>query len=465
MTDAFTDLRAREYSRLDRAGHVYLDYTGAGLYAESQVRRHAALLYEQVLGNPHSLSPTSEASTTYVEEARRRVLRFFRADPDEYAVVFTSNATAAAKLVGEAYPFAAGSTLVLTADNHNSVNGIREYARAAGATVSYLALDEELRASSVPELLPLERGPGPHLFAYPAQSNFTGVKHPLEWIALAHERGYEVLLDAAAYVPSSPLDLSAVRPEFVIISCYKMFGYPTGVGVLLARQEALARLRRPWFAGGTVRFASAQNQLHLLKENAEAWEDGTPNFLAIAAIPLGLDVLESAEMSKVRSHVLALTASLLQGLQSLRHSGGAPLVRLYGPAGIEERGGTVAFNLLDPDGTLVDSDDVQAAATAANISLRSGCFCNPGAAEYAFHYQTADARRCLQEIPAAQFSLGRFSECMGGVPVGAVRVSLGLPSNTGDVSRVIELLRTFCDRRVAAVRELSDGCERQSRTA
>ena len=38
------DLRAREYGRLDEQGHVYLDYTGGSLYAESQLRAHLDLL-------------------------------------------------------------------------------------------------------------------------------------------------------------------------------------------------------------------------------------------------------------------------------------------------------------------------------------------------------------------------------------------------------------------------------------
>ena len=34
------DLRAIEYSRLDSQGHVYLDYTGGGLYSDLQIRKH-----------------------------------------------------------------------------------------------------------------------------------------------------------------------------------------------------------------------------------------------------------------------------------------------------------------------------------------------------------------------------------------------------------------------------------------
>ncbi|NJD09450.1 MAG: aminotransferase class V-fold PLP-dependent enzyme [Gemmatimonadetes bacterium] len=463
MAESFADLRAREYARLDERGHVYLDYTGSGLYARSQVERLTALLHDEVFGNPHSLSPTSETSTQQVTETRRRVLRFFGADPAEYAVIFTSNATTAAKLVGEAYPFGPGGALVLTADNHNSVNGIGEYARAHGARTVYLPLDQEQRASALPQLLPQAAAGAASLFAYPAQSNFTGVKHPLEWVALGHERGYDVLLDAAAYVPTNPLDLAALEPDFVIVSFYKMFGYPTGVGALIARHGALQRLQRPWFAGGTVRFASAQNQLHLLKDNAEAWEDGTPNFLAIAAVPFGLDLLEGVGMARVRDHVRELTDALLQQLAALRHDNGAPMVRIYGPGTTAMRGGTVSFNLLDPEGSLIDSDTVQEAAAGADISLRSGCFCNPGAAEYAFHYPAAASRHCLEGIAPEDFSLQRFSDCMGGVPVGALRASLGPPTNAADIERLGLLLAGFRNRRAAGGGG-SDGCERTRRT-
>ena len=113
---------------------AYLDYTGGGLYAESQLREHQALLRAGIFGNPHSNSPASRASTRLADEARRAVLAFLNASPDEYTVVFTANASAALKLVGESFPFTTGSRFLLTADNHNSVNGIREFARSRDAT-------------------------------------------------------------------------------------------------------------------------------------------------------------------------------------------------------------------------------------------------------------------------------------------------------------------------------------------
>ena len=70
-TVALDQLRAQEYGRLDAARHIYLDYTGAGLYAESQVREHLALLSSGVFGNPHSANPTSAATTTQYSKGAR----------------------------------------------------------------------------------------------------------------------------------------------------------------------------------------------------------------------------------------------------------------------------------------------------------------------------------------------------------------------------------------------------------
>src|SRR5215467_12287354 len=242
-TRALDDLRASEYPALN--AHTYLDYTAANVYARSQLDRHRALLAEHLLGNPHSTNPASSKSAEFVNRVRGAVLAFFRASPDEWEVVFTANASQALKLIGESYPFMRGDQFLLTFDNHNSVNGIREFARAAGAVATYVPVVlPEMRVDEHDLATGLERATagGHNLFAYPAQSNFSGVQHPLEWIERAHEKGWDVLLDAAAFTATNRLDLSRWSPDFVVQSFYKMFGYPTGVGCLLARKEALAKL-------------------------------------------------------------------------------------------------------------------------------------------------------------------------------------------------------------------------------
>src|SRR5215216_3957045 len=203
-TAVLDELRATEYGRLDARGDVYLDYTGGSLYAASQVEEHLRMLREGVYGNPHSVNPTSSAASAHVDRARAAVLRAFAAPEDEYVCIFTPNATGALKLVGEGYPFEPRDRFLATFDNHNSVNGIREFARRGGASTAYVpveAPDLRVAESTLRGYLETAAHGAHNLFAYPAQSNFSGVKHPLEWIDLAHEHGWHVMLDCAAFVP------------------------------------------------------------------------------------------------------------------------------------------------------------------------------------------------------------------------------------------------------------------------
>jgi selenocysteine lyase/cysteine desulfurase len=440
MSSPIGHMRATEFARLDRTGSVYLDYTGAALYPESLVKHHAAFLESAVLGNPHSDNPAATTSTELVESARSAVLDFFDADPAVYTVVFTANASAAFKLIGEAFPFAAGSRCVLTTDNHNSVNGIREYASRAGATVEYLPIDRELRLDRGLEGIP--QATVASVFAFPAQSNFSGVKHPLDLVERYRCHGYRTVLDAAAFAPSNPLSLRSVSPDFVGVSFYKMFGYPTGIGALIAKKASLAELHRPWFAGGTVDFVSVQHGMHQLLMGPESFEDGTPNFTGVVAVPMGLHFLREVGMARVRDHVRALTERTLARLQELRHRNGRAAVRLYGPLDTEARGGTIAFNLVASDGTMRPYWEFEAAAAQAGISVRGGCFCNPGASEAAFAMEPARSLTCMRELGPGAFTPERFSACLGGA-VGALRASFGIANVERDVDRFVEFVEVF----------------------
>jgi len=445
-THRLDDLRASEYRRLDDQGHLYLDYTGGSLYGDGQVRQHMEILRQGVFGNPHSSNPTSKAMTQLDEHARHYVLQYFNASPDEYIAVFTQNASGALKLVGESYPFAPGGRYMLTFDNHNSVNGIREFARHKGAEIVYVPVfrpDLRVDEENLNQLLD-EAQPGQHnLFAYPAQSNFSGVQHPLEWIERAHAKGWDVMVDFAAFVPTNRLDLSKVKPDFLSLSFYKMFGYPTGIGCLIARKTALPKLRRPWFAGGTITIASVQGDGYYLAEGEAGFEDGTINYLTIPAVEIGLKHIESIGIEVIHDRVACLTSWLLDALLNLRHSNGAPLIRLYGPADMHMRGGTISVNFLDAQGNLINFRQIETQANAANISLRTGCFCNPGAGEVANNLTRDDMSSCFREINPMSFD--EFLTFMDGKATGAVRVSLGLVSNFNDVYRFMGFVETFLE--------------------
>ena len=455
-TRIIDDLRAKEYARIDQLNQVYLDYTGSGLYASSQLRQHMALLAEGVFGNPHSKNPTSLAMTHLVEQARSYVLKYFNASPDEYVAIFTPNASGALKLVGEAYPFAPGGRFLPAFDNHNSVNGIREYARAKGAEVTYMpTVRPELRFDPAALRAELDRMQPDsfNLFAYPAQSNFSGVQHSLDWIAEAQAKGWHVLLDAAAYVPTNRLDLGLWKPDFVPLSFYKMFGYPTGVGCLLARRDTLAQMQRPWFAGGTISITSVQGEgWHYLLDGEAGYEDGTINFLNLPAIEIGLRHISNIGIGTIHERVGCLTGWLLEQMTALRHNNGAPLVQIYGPTNMVERGGTIAFSLSDPEGIRLDYRKVEALANRENISLRTGCFCNPGTGEIVHDLKREEMAQAFNRPEPMSFDFFfDWARNEHDRNPSTIRISVGIATNFADIYRFMRFLASFIDKPEAAI--------------
>jgi selenocysteine lyase/cysteine desulfurase len=456
-------LRREEYGRLDQAGQVYLDYTGGGLHAASQVDAHASLLRGAVLGNPHSRNPASLASAELVEAARQAIREFLGAPREEYLCVLTANASAALRLVGESYPFAPGGALALTADNHNSVNGIREFARRQGARLRYVPVTApELRVdraalSRVLHARPAGNG-ARRLLAFPAQSNFSGVRHDLDMVAEARAAGWDILVDAAAYAPTSGFDAHLVAPDFAAFSIYKITGYPTGVGCLLIRRDRAGLLRRPWFAGGTVTIASVGGDGHYLQPGEAGFEDGTVDYLSLPAVTAGLAHIQRVGLPAIGYRVHCLTAWLLEALAGLRHPDGRALVQVLGPRGTERRGATIAFRLRDADGAPIDESAVAELACRERISLRTGCFCNPGAAEAALGLTAGQMRPWFgrpEPVTQEEFRDGIAARC--GARPAAIRVSLGVASNFADVYQFTCFLRRFLDRSAADIWSLSFG--------
>jgi selenocysteine lyase/cysteine desulfurase len=197
-----------------------------------------------------------------------------------------------------------------------------------------------------------------------------------------------------------------------------------------------------------VEYASVQHGTHLLRDGADAFEDGTVSFLDADAVIRGLDFLDEVGMARIHRHVAALTTRLVTSLRALTHADGSPLVRVYGPRDRYDCGGTVAFNVLDASGAAVPYDVVEERARRAGVSVRGGCFCNPGASEAAFGFDAERTAECIAATRRAGWNLREFAArmraCRGGHAVGAVRASIGMASNESDVARLVEVI-TDCN--------------------
>jgi selenocysteine lyase/cysteine desulfurase len=172
------------------------------------------------------------------------------------------------------------------------------------------------------------------------------------------------------------------------------------------------------------------------------FEDGTVNFLNLPAVEIGLRFLDQIGMDAIHRRVQALTALLLDTLGSLRHPNDSPAACIYGPRTTDERGATVGFNFLHPDGRIVDERFVDRVAREHMISLRTGCFCNPGAGEVAF---TISRETLVGGEFGEGMTLDDYVDAIGLPSGGAVRASLGLASNQRDISRFDTFAGEFLD--------------------
>uniref|UniRef100_A0A672R208 Molybdenum cofactor sulfurase n=1 Tax=Sinocyclocheilus grahami TaxID=75366 RepID=A0A672R208_SINGR len=439
------DLIDREFKRIK--GVTYLDHAGTTLFPESQIKGFCDDMSRNVYGNPHSHNPSSRLTHDTVESVRYRILGHFNTCPEEYSVIFTSGCTAALKLVADTFPWKAasnegpGSQFCYLTDNHTSVVGIRGVTALQGVgTVSVLPHEVERRARKPPTQTNGEESSAPNLFCYPAQSNFSGRKYPLSYVkgiqsqqlypACEHRGRWFVLLDAACFVSCSPLDLSQYPADFVPISFYKMFGFPTGLGALLVRNEAAEVLRKTYFGGGTAAAYLVAENYFVPKPNV------VQKFLVY--------VLSS--MLNIQLHTFGLARYTYIVLSCLRHSNGKPVAQIHCDndfQNIAEQGAILNFNLLDCYGRTVGYSQVDKMASLFNIHIRTGCFCNTGACQ---HYLAISNQNVKSNLHAGHIC-GDNIDLIEGRPTGSIRVSFGYMSSFEDCQNFLRfVVNCFVDK-------------------
>ncbi|EFH51195.1 hypothetical protein ARALYDRAFT_912014 [Arabidopsis lyrata subsp. lyrata] len=286
--------------------------------------------------NETGQSDISSATSDLIADARHQVLEYFNASPEDYSCIFTSGATAALKLVGETFPWTQDRNFLYTMENHNSVLGIREYALAQGA--SACAVDTEEVANQPGQLT--NSGPSIKVKHRAVQMRNTSKiqkEDPRDLVKLIKENPetmlqgspfsksnrWMVLIDAAKGCATLPPDLLKYPTDFVVVSFYKvspgfskinealltflfsavfmkLFGYPTGLGALLVRNDAAKLLKKTYFSGGTVAASIADIDFVKRRERVEEFfEDGSASFLSIAAIRHGFKLLKSLTPSAI----------------------------------------------------------------------------------------------------------------------------------------------------------------------
>ncbi|KAH7012673.1 pyridoxal phosphate-dependent transferase [Microdochium trichocladiopsis] len=463
-------LRAAEYPHMNNG--VYLDHSGATIYAKSAIESFTEKMLTGLYGNPHSENAPARLSSNIVEDVRAKTLDFLGANPEHFDLVFVANATAAIKLVGEAFRDLGEKTRSKSfwygyhRDAHTSLVGVREWSNnQSHCFESDEEVEDWLRQPATADVkLPDHHSLG--LFAYPAQSNLTGRRLPLEWVGhVRHADDLQntyTLLDAAALAMTFPMSRvfsdPASSPDFTCLSFYKIFGFPD-VGALVVRRESghILSLRR-YFGGGTVEAVGViEDVFHRSKGQEgpddnlhEGLEDGTLPFHSILALGEAIDSHQRLFMSMevVSDHTHYLVTPLQQGLVALRHYNERSVCRIYhykhqkqddvSVGSTFRHGSAVAFNIIGHNGKYVPFTEVEEAANQAGIYVRPGGVCNPGGIYAVLGYESWMLHRALQ----AGSMCGRSAKgVLHGTPTGVVRASVGAMSTKADVDALVQFIQ------------------------
>lgn len=410
-------------------------------------------MQKTLLANPHSDSSNPSASALVVEETRQKVLKMFHADPAHFDVVFTANATAAIKLVMDGFTgHEKGFNYFYHRNCHTSLVGVRELANRAHCFASDEEMENWFEGRSMRVGLDEHQAGMPTLFGYPAQSNMNGERLPLDWsgklrLSLHHPNTY-TLLDAAALVSTSPLDLSNHRsaPDFVALSFYKIFGFPD-LGALILRKDAGHILdHRRYFGGGTTEMITCIGDSWVARKQSSfhvRLEDGTIAIRSILALRCAIDTHRGifGDLGEVSRHTAWLAKGLYERLNSIRHFNGTPVCHLYkAPSSTygdpQTQGATVAFNIRKSDGTWVGCWHVGALLRKNNIHVRTGNLCNPAGMACALGVDAEWLRSAFDE----DFRCNTEVDVLRGVPIGMVRVTLGAMSTLEDINLLVNFI-------------------------
>lgn len=429
------EIRAKEFSHVKE---TYLDHAGATLYPQSVITEYAKVLTNHAFGNPHTGSPTSDRTAEIVDRARLEVLNLLRANPRDYTVVFTQNASAAAKLVGEAVSGFPDIHYTYLKDAHTSLVGLRQLAS------SYAEFEDDIRNAD----LSMSKS-RPVLVSWLGQSNFSGQRYPsADWaryLRAAHPRVY-TLIDASALSTTAPPNLSEIQPDFVCLSFYKIFGHPD-LGALIVRKDSGARFfaHRRYFGGGTIETV-APTKLYVgrMRDLHTQLEDGTVPFHSIIALVVAMAQFKFifGSMRAISAHAAAVGQYAYDRLSALEYPNGRKLVHIYSYPNYlatSKQGPNMAFNLVDETGEWIGYTDLQDISAEQGISLRTGGLCNAGCT---VKYSGMTDDDLILNHKHGHIC-GDGTDVVAGKVTGVVRISFGANSSKEDVDHLIQVLEDY----------------------
>jgi len=340
---------------------VYLD-NGATTQKPKQVIDAIVNYYTQLNSNVHrGVHHLSQIATDAFEATRRKLRPFIKA-AHEHEIILTKGTTESINLVASCYGKAfvkTGDEIIISAmEHHSNIVPWQILCEERGAVLRVVPINDagELDMDAYRTLLN-ERT---KMVAITYVSNALGTINPVkEIIALAHDAGAPVLLDAAQAIQHLSIDVQALDVDFLAFSGHKMYG-PTGIGVLYGKEKWLNAMP-PYQSGGEMikEVAFAQTMYNDLPFKFEA---GTPNIEAGICLAHAIDYISALGLDNIAAYEHDLLEYATQQLLTI------PSLRVVGTA--REKSSVISF-LLDG----AHPYDVGVILDKLGIAVRTGHHC------------------------------------------------------------------------------------------
>jgi cysteine sulfinate desulfinase len=269
--------------------------------------------YGHGAANVHRAQHLPGALATQAFEATRDKTAAWLNAADARQIVFTHGATSALNLLayGLEHRFEAGDEIAVSAlEHHANLLPWQQLAQRRNLRLVVLPVNDHGHVD-LDQALQLI-GPRTRLLAISQLSNVLGTWQPLAPL-LSHARAQGALsvVDGAQGVVHGRHDVQQLDCDFYVFSSHKLYG-PEGVGVLYGRAQALALLRHWQFGGEMVQLANYQSAS--FRPAPLGFEAGTPPIAGVIGLGATLDYLASLDANAVANHEASLHQHLLRGL-------------------------------------------------------------------------------------------------------------------------------------------------------
>jgi len=362
----------REYADNRFDGVLFMDFLSTFPLSSLIIRQMDIILSQNLFGNPHSESSSSQKSSDLIDDARRVILSLLGTSISQYTVVFTFSSIQALKLFAESYPLSNCSKFFYSSSSNINILGLRSYAeiKAAPSIPFIFGLNE----TNISTLLTENSR---NVVFFPMLDEFDGGTVSFESLKflmdISKSKNISIVSDLSSYLMFKDFNLTQNPIDAVTLDLTRLLGVPN-IGALVIRNELVPILNRTYFGGGTLVYALTSLPYEKIRlRPSERFEDGTPSFLTMNGIKFANNLFKTIGFIEMKESVKSMNDLLLRKLSTLEHANGKKMIKFYST----NHSLFASFNVQFSNETIIHHQNIVNNALLNKIYLSSGCHLTP----------------------------------------------------------------------------------------